>query len=384
MRVLIVGNIFNIHICRLISHMNRLSPNLEIDIFNTVESGSDLPKETRFFSAVFHRKRHFPGWMYKIPGLYFILFRIIDTCLSFSKELKGRKYNLINIHFITLESFFLMPVYKRRSRIIMSSPWGSDMYRKKGINKYFTKKVLDWSNFVSAPKIQFREDIKTLYNVPESKFVDLGFGADAIDKISQSTETTRDVAKQKLNISGYYTITVGYNGTSSQNHLKIINAIQQIREDLPERLLILLPMTYGASDAYISEVKELVKKHRFEYKIFDKFLTDEELVNLRKSSDMFIHAQPSDAFSASMQEYILSDTIIVNGKWTRYPDFEKFGAPYYIFNSFEELPECIVKAYKNEDDIFISDKLKEFVMRKGWLFLANEWERVYSSFGIKN
>lgn len=382
-KVLIVGNVYNIHICRLISHMNRLNPELGIDIFNIQENDIKLPDEAKFFRNIYNRKRHFPAWMYQIPVLNFILFRILDTYISLSKEIRGKKYDLINIHFITLDSFFIMPVYKRISSALMSSPWGSDMYRKRGINKFLTKKILDWSDYVSAPKIQFREDIKSLYHIPENKFIELGFGADAIDLISQSHEITKDIAKKNLDIPGRYTIAIGYNGASAQNHLRVIEALNNIRKDLPDTLFLLLPMTYGATPAYIIEVENSLRKNQFEYKIFDKFLPDKQLVNLRKSADMFIHAQPSDAFSASMQEYILSDAMIVNGKWTRYPDFEKFGIPYYIFNSFDELPERIWSAFQNKDNLRIPPELKEFIKKKGWNYLANDWERTYSSFTEK-
>lgn len=378
-KILLVGNIYTIHIRKLISHMNRLNPKIEFDIFNSVECNDTLPDEAKYFNNIFSFKRHFPLWMYRIPILNTILFCILDTILSLSKQLSGKKYKLINIHSIGIESFFLMPIYKQHSNTVMSSPWGSDMYRKKGVKKFLTKRILSWSDYVSAPKIQFREDIKTMYKVPETKFIELGFGADAIDLLSQNIEISRDVAKQNLNISENYIITIGYNGSKAQNHLKIIEAVKKVRKELPEKIYLLLPMTYGASQTYISKVRNALIESKIPFKIFDEFLNDRELVHLRKSSDMFVHAQPSDAFSASLQEYFLCDTIIVNGKWTRYPDFEKFGIPYYIFNSFEELPEKMLKAYKNEDEIYISSQLKEYVKNKGWRFMSEKWCEFYVS-----
>ena len=273
-----------------------------------------------------------------------------------------------------------MPLYKRIAKTVLSSPWGSDMYRNKNLYKFMVKKVLEWSDAVSAPKIQFREDIKRLFHVPESKFVDLGFGADMIDVIIKNSDLTRERAKEKIGLAEKYLITCGYNGMKPQHHSEIIHALVQVREQLPENLHLLLPMTYGATDNYLQEIENQLNNYHFQYTIFDKFLSDEELLNIRKATDMFIHAQPSDAFSASIQEYLLCEAIIVNGHWTRYPDFEKFGMPYYLYYSFDELPACILKAYRQEEKVEISPELKGFIQKKGWLHLAEEWSKVYEDF----
>lgn len=383
-KVLIVGDIQGFHIIRLVTHLKRINPALKIDIFNISKSSKDYPEGIDAFNQVFQPRKYFPDWIYKMSFLKPFFSRLLDLFISFGKDFRNAKYDIINIHFISPESFFLMFWYKRKAKTILSSPWGSDIYRNKPLYEVLVKKVLDWSDVVSAPKIQFREDIKRLYKVPESKFVDLGFGADAIDLIIKNSHLTRNEAKEKINLSDRYIVTCGYNGLKPQRHPRIIQALSQVKDKLPENLHLLLPMTYGATENYIRDVEQLLKTHQFNYTIIDHFLSDEELVYIRKATDMFIHAQPSDAFSASMQEYMLCDAIIVNGHWTRYPDFEKFGIPYYLYNSFEELPAAILKAYKREENILISKELKDFIQKKGWLHLAEEWSRVYEKLAGKN
>lgn len=376
-KILLIGDVHSIHINRLATHLKQINPGLIIDIFNISKSTKGIPKEAQVFDHLYQPVRHFPAWIYKINFLLPFFSRFLDLRLSFSQEFHHSKYNIINIHFISPESFFLMPLYRRIAKTVLSSPWGSDMYRNKYLYKIMVKKVLDWSDRVSAPKIQFREDIKRLFHVAENKFVDLGFGADMIDVILNNSDVTRDSAKEKIGLAGKYLITCGYNGLKPQRHAEIIYAVAQVREQLPDNLHLLLPMTYGATESYLQEIENLLKQLDFQYTIFDRFLIDEELLHIRKATDMFIHAQPSDAFSASMQEYLLCETIVVNGHWTRYPDFEKFGMPYYLYYSFEELPACILKAYRQKEKIEITPELKEFIRKKGWLHLAGEWSRVY-------
>ena len=376
-KVLLIGDVQGIHLIRLVSHLIRINPRLRVDIFNISKSTKEYPEGAVVFNQIFQPKKHFPSWIYKISFLQPLFSRLLDLRLSFSKAFRYSKYDIINIHFISPESFFLMPLYRRIAKTVLSSPWGSDMYRNKYLYKIMVKKVLDWSDVVSAPKIQFRDDIKRLFHVPERKFVELGFGADMIDVIIKNSRISRNEAKERIGLADRFLVTCGYNGLKPQHHTEIIQALVQVRGDLPENLHLLLPMTYGATEKYIREIDDLLKTHQFQYTIFDRFLPDEKLLHIRKASDMFIHAQPSDAFSASMQEYLLCDAIVVNGHWTRYPDFEKFGMPYYLYNSFEELPACILKAYRQEENIQISPELKDFIQKKGWLHLAGEWNSVY-------
>ncbi|NLI73055.1 MAG: glycosyltransferase family 4 protein [Bacteroidales bacterium] len=379
-KILLVGDAYSVHLLKFVGNLKKLNPNLKIDIFNISKSNKNEPEKIAIFNRVIQPRKYFPNWIYKISFLLPFFSRFLDLGLSFASSFCHSKYDIINIHFVSVESFFLMPQYKRKAKTIMSSPWGSDIYRNKGLYKFMVKKIMDWSDWISAPKIQFREDIKKIFQVAESKFVDLGFGADMIDVIRQNEWLSRDEAKAKIGLIDNYLITCGYNGLKPQRHAKIINALAEVRESLPENLHLLLPMTYGASKNYIEEIRNLLKKHHFDYTIYDQYLPDDKLLYIRKASDMFIHAQPTDAFSASMQEYLLCETIVVNGHWTRYPDLEKFGIPYYLYHSFDELPACILKAYRQEENIHISNELKEFIRKKGWQHLAKEWSKVYEEF----
>jgi hypothetical protein len=44
-----------------------------------------------------------------------------------------------------------------------------------------------------------------------------------------------------------------------------------------------------------------------EYSIVSQFLSDEDIARLRIAKDIFIHAQKTDAFSETVQEYLMPE-----------------------------------------------------------------------------
>lgn len=316
--------------------------------------------------------------MYKLPKIGVFFSGILDTVISFNK-LNGKKYDLVNIHFVSWNLYFAINKLKRVSSFLMLSPWGSDVYRIgssvafKIVNSVFKK-----ADFVSAAKIKFREDIKNKFAVPESKFIELGFGSSTIDEIVRNKEITKEEAKRAFNINDKYVITCGYNGSEQQNHAEIINAIFSIKNKIRKDIILIIPMTYGANNAYINKTRLLLDKLGFDFLLITEYLSDQEITTLRKCSDIFIHAQPTDAFSASVQEYLLTDTKVINGKWTRYPDLEKYGVPYYIFNSFEELGSVIIQAYDDVNYSINSELIKE-IENRGWNIQSKQWAQFYSN-----
>lgn len=120
----------------------------------------------------------------------------------------------------------------------MISPWGSDVYRINAFDKLIAKLCYHKVDYISVAPIKFRDDIATLFNVPDGKFVNLGFGSDTIDAINAQKKLSKEEAKKKLGLEDSYIITCGYNASISQNHHKLLDAIEKIQSQLPENLCL--------------------------------------------------------------------------------------------------------------------------------------------------
>lgn len=375
-RILIFGNINSRHLIRVVQSIKSSNKSLKVDIYNTasfIKEGIDIS----CFDLIKTKKKNFYHFLYKIPVINFLLLRLLDPLKDF-KSIPFDNYLLVNIHYLTIETFFLYKVFQKKARFIMISPWGSDIYRIKKFYYIPFKNVLRKSNYISALKIKFRYDIMAKFSIKESKFVELGFGSDIIDLINYSQDITRDDAKTYFKLDNKFVITCGYNGSRLQNHISIIKSIKRVRDFLPKETVLVLPVTYGADEGYIRELSNYLDNIQISYRLFDKFMLDKEIMYLRKCSDIFIHAQPTDAFSGSVQEYLLAGSCVINGIWTRYPDLEKYGIPYLIFRSFEELDIVLIDAIENGTSP-LNTCLKKEIVQKGWHYQNKKWAQFFNN-----
>jgi hypothetical protein len=187
---------------------------------------------------------------------------------------------------------------------------------------------------------------------------------------------SREKAKELLGINSKYIITIGYNASESQHHIEIINSISEIKNKLPQNTLLVFPMTYGPRQQ-VGRVEQKLKEQGWDYLIFDKYLSYQEIVNLRKCSDMFIHAQTTDSNSASLAEYLFCQAIVVNASWLRYKHFEQFGEPYYLFSDFKDLPSIIETAI--EGGTKVNNDLIDFLKQYSWAYKTTKWVSLFTN-----
>lgn len=385
-RILLVCNIYDDKwIGSLVRSLKRADSALQIDLFNTsIGRQADLPIYTGLCSTVVAGSRLFAGFLYKIPKVRGVL-AWLDICIGFHRfacelKRKGEKYDMVNVHFLLPALRYCVKDMRTVANKILLSPWGSDILRAKRRDLKKLQVLARQSDFVSCGReqLRFKNDVARLLRVPEEKLVNIGFGTEMIDFIAAHAEVSRDMAKEKLGLAGKYVIVCGYNAHRAQNHCQIIEAIAKRKAELPENLVLLLPMTYGKDEKYMAEVEKAVKGRGLAYRILRDYLANEELLYVRKCADMFVHAQDTDANSGSLAEYFLCGAKVVNAAWLSYPNREKYGKPYYVFDSFDALGEVMVRAY-NDTRVLIDGRLLEDIRQDGWSRVGKQWVDFYNS-----
>lgn len=373
MKILIVGKSTDNHIKRLVTHLKAIdeTDQLSFDVFDLFFQVND---KNTLYNKVYVTKHFFFHFLYRVKILR-LLFNLMDVYFSFLPILK-RRYDLVNVHSWNRYSFFLYPLYRIISVKIMISPWGSDVYRIGFFDKVMARFCYHQANCISVPPIKFRDDIAKIFNVSKNRFVNLGFGSDTIDAINMQKNLSKEEAKFKLGLEKLYVITCGYNASSSQNHNKILDAIDEIRSQLPDNICLVFPFTYGGTEQYKVEIEQRLKLIDVKYVIYTDYLSLDELVALRKSSDMFIHVQSSDAYSASVQEYLLCDVAVINASWLKYQTLEIFGKPYKEIDTFEQLPDSIIEILLGQKPV-IPAELKLAISNNGWNEKAKDWMKFY-------
>lgn len=372
-RILIVGNTSDDHLKRFDRYIREMDRDKKVSIeaFNI-----NTNERNKLFDRTYHLKNYFPKFFLKIKFVRNVVIRI-NYYLSF---LQVNNYDLINIHFLTLHSFVLLPLYKRKSSKIMVSPWGSDVYRIDKITRDKTRIVYDVADYISAPKIQFREDIKNLFSVPEDKIIDLAFGSENIDSLIHIEALTKEDAKNNLDLKNSFIISCGYNRNKAHNHLIIVDALSSIRDLLPQNTVLIFLMTYGPENhEYFQELERKLKSANFKYIIFYNFLSTTEVATIQKATDLFICIQDTDANSATLQEYLFCKTDIIIGEWLKYPQFEKYGLPYLKTPSKEILATTLKEYFTTQEKIYVPERLIDDIRQSAWSVKIKEWYNFYLS-----
>lgn len=381
MRILIVGTLFEDKwIGSLIRHLKKEDNSIIVDFFQNVISLSPLPHTSSLCENVYLTKKHFPSFLYKNSKLRILLSRI-DIPISFEDFLKEQyaksiKYDVVNIHYPTNRILKHWHLIKQVAQSIIVTPWGSEVLRLSKRKQEEMASYISYYDYVmTSDNPRFKEQLQSILHIKNEQFVDCDFGSEMIDLINENSALSKDEAKDKLGIKGKYSIVCGYNANVAQQHKSIINALISVKDKLPEDLIVVLPMTYGGTCTYIDSVKAQLDSNHIENLIFTEYLTNEELLYLRKSTDMFIHAQTTDANSVSLAEHLLCDNIVINGSWLRYENRERYGVPYYLFSDFNELPGLIVDAYAHGS--IVPPLLIDDISQEGWRDVIKKWISVF-------
>ncbi|MEG1884453.1 MAG: hypothetical protein RR224_12165 [Clostridia bacterium] len=161
-----------------------------------------------------------------------------------------------------------------------------------------------------------------------------------IDSMLQ--ETRGEDHKSRLDLTAdKTTICIGYNASAAQNHMLILTQIQRLPRELLDRLTLLLPMTYGGSDAYIAQVEKVVEGLGCDYKLFRHFMDHHEMAQLWLATDIFINAQSTDGLSGSVLEALYAGAVLLNASWLRYREYEAWGLEYVGYSHYEEIPDLL-------------------------------------------
>ena len=285
----------------------------------------------------------------------------------FSKFSKNRRFDIINIHFANRYMSFVYKYLRAMSDNIVMIPWGSDILRRPKKNLEQLAYLYQKADYIAAsPTSPVGRKILQEFKVNPKKVVGSFWGSAGIEYVIKNGEQISvDEAKKRFGLIGRFVITCGYNTLEAQRH----KAINQVRDQLPENLTLLFPMTYGngiTKEKYVKDIKKECEKRYLHAAFVTEFLSIEDLYKLRMATDMFIHVQTTDAFSGSVQEYILCNKKIVHGSWIKYEKLENFKPLFYFpVDKLENLGEVIVKAYKSEN-IEIPQGVIDYVKKSSW------------------
>ena len=383
--ILIIGiNCHPTHIDRFIRNLKQNNPSTQISLLTNREP-SVYPKDVHECLNEFLKWRISYRWR-KIPFINQLINRL-SYSLQIRELVKNRRYDIVDIHYPHPFMAYLMRYLRKMSTSIVITPWGSDVLRLEGKRKRRQlAKVFQKADFVT---VGTEGDIgETLINemrIDKSKFHSLTWGSETIDYINEHIqEVSTDDAKKKLGLENRYVITCGYNAFEEQRHELMINAIDEIKTQLPSNLVLLFPVTYGYSygtrkEEYVDSLERKCQELGIEAVFYEDYLSVADLFYLRQGTDMFIHIQTTDGGNSSLQEYVLCGKKVVHGSWIHYNYLEKYKPLFYFpVNDLNHLSEAILKAYYS-DPIETPAEVLSFIHNRGWKAKMASWDSFFRS-----
>ena len=119
------------------------------------------------------------------------------------------------------------------------------------------------------------------------------------------------------------------------------------------------------------------------HKAIEEFLNDNNLGKLRESTDVFIHAQKTDASSASVQEYLYARKVVYNPVWIQYRDLKDNNVFYFEYNDYDELVkklESYLHTGLSEQELENISKNSDIIWNlSSWDSVSKKWEELYKT-----
>jgi hypothetical protein len=315
----------------------------------------------------------------KIGKAFHFVYEHMKAKAFFNQNKNFQNYDTFHFHFMQysyLRELFLVPKNKK----IVCTFWGSDLLRTSDIlNFYFVKKALNRATVITCQSLELKEIILAKFGRQLNDKIKIAIfpvNEKIYDEIDLNDNNARAIHLFKSNY-GYsldkINILVGHNGSTSNNHLKVIQSLEKMQQK--EDIHLIINLNYAITEeekiSYKKSLTETLTTLGCSFVILEKYFVNEELAISRLASDIFIHTPISDALSGTMLELLYASNIVITGSWLPYKTFKAANLTYFEINDFSELPKKLDTIIENSisekeqashnkllvRDAFLGDKL---------------------------
>jgi len=270
-------------------------------------------------------------------------------------KIKGQ-YESITIHAPSLRYLPLIKKLNRSTKNLNTVLWGSDFYTVKSkLKQRLLGHIYKHSDRVVLGTNKAVADFITVYPQYKNKTQALNFGNSNIKHISRvSLKKRKESLREEWGISqGKIIFCIGHTAEKEQQHLKILQQVCQIEQEVLDRFFFLFPLTYPSGSKAESVKNEILSELRKQdisnFKIIDHYLEDEKICDIRIISDLYINARTSDMFSASVLEHLYAKNIVFIGDWLpTCVTIKEMGCYFYSF-SWDSFNNILANSIVNYD-----------------------------------
>lgn len=155
---------------------------------------------------------------------------------------KAKPYDICHVHFIDKHSALLSRVLSRRCKNIVSSVWGSDFYRSSGSIRRVQERLYKISNVITFTNEKSMMEFDEYYDKRYSRKLRIcRFGLAPLE-VLRNLELSKKECRKSLGLpESSLIVTIGYNNSPAQQHIKILNSIEKTREKYRRMFFLFFP-----------------------------------------------------------------------------------------------------------------------------------------------
>lgn len=321
-----------------------------------------------------------------------LLFRIFQI-LSKAPKIRGllnkcknhffinlsKYYDIIDLHYLS-ELFYDIIESKKRVGKLVVTYWGSDFLRASSNKLNKQKQLISKIDLFRTNNIEIKNRLEKEFNINRKKIAYNRFGITKFPlieyylKMKEKNNCLYEIPDDKIKIC------LASNGSESQQHVILINAIFSLPDELKEKIHIIVPFTYWIDKYYIQEIKLMLLKYKYSYTFIDQYISVNDICKLRVMTDIFITIQTTDGFSGAVQEHLFAQNIVLAGNWLPYFILRQRGLK--IFDTrIDNLKENISNLLHNIDELKKVVKGNSEIMhnQSSWEYLIAGWIKSYKN-----
>lgn len=249
-----------------------------------------------------------------------------------------RKYDIVDFHAFYPIYNALMCECEKRSIKFDITLWGSDLLRANEERRDLLKYGFNHCFRIKMTSNLYDTMVEYYGSIYSDKYREVYFGSNEIDQIDKISEI--DVINKKKYLYGETgnkkIVVCGYNGSCAQNHDRMIDALSRLNEKDSQSVHVVLPMTYGAQPDYLCVIKKRMENLGMSFTILDHFLESNEIAVIRKTANIVVNVQDTDALSDSLKGHLYCENVCIFGEWLNYRPYADSGI-YYVKTNMEDI-----------------------------------------------
>ena len=292
-------------------------------------------------------------------------------------------FDVVHNNYLSQRDLALGQLIARRCKAHwVASFWGSDLMRSSPTALRLMKPYLNEADTISVHNQLNVDMIRQTYGEQIAQKTHLlYFGQMGYSDIDAAkARYTRAQCRARFGIAeDRFVVCVGYSASSAQQQREVIETLSALPRERLKKITLVLQQTYGENDPdYVAKTREMAARLPCQTVSLTRFMGPEESAMLRLSADVFVLAIKTDAFSASMQEYLYAGACVIKGSWLIYPQLEDMGIPPLAeFADFAEIPGLISLAMDGKIKGLTAEQQALFPRLYSWDAVRDSWLKLY-------